>query len=110
MQFPLTIIAITALMMSGSLWAGSVDLSSFNCGSKAIEIGMSPADIKASCGQNWEPAFISKHTRPALHADEEGEVSNDYFEKWMYKAADMSDTHVLLKNGEVIRIFTTTQN
>ncbi|MCX4188104.1 DUF2845 domain-containing protein [Methylophaga sp. OBS4] len=104
-------VSMMTLMMNGNVWAGSItDLTELNCGNKAIQIGMSPQDIKTICGRNWEPAFISKHIRPALHADEDGKVSNDYFEKWMYKAADKSDAHVLLKNGEVIRIFTTSQN
>lgn len=84
--------------------AGSADLSSLACGNQAIELGMSPEQIKSTCGQHWEPAFISKHERPALGADD---GSSDHFEKWMYKEAGKKDTHVVIKNGEVVRIFTT---
>ncbi len=100
----ISIIAVlTALSWMGNAMAGSADLSSLPCGTQAIKLGMSPDDIRTTCGQNWEPAFVSKHTRPALRADD---GSSDYFEKWMYKAVDKNDAHVILKNGEVVRIFT----
>ena len=97
------IAALTALSWMGHAMAGSADLSSLPCGTQAIELGMSPEEIRTSCGRNWEPTFISKHTRPALRADD---GSSDYFEKWMYHTADKNDIHVILKNGEVVRIFT----
>lgn len=100
--------AMLLLVMAATGWhglavAGSTDLSSLACGEKAIKLGMSPQDIKSTCGQNWKPAYISKHKRPAVGADD---GSNDLFEKWMYKAAGKKDTHVVIKNGEVVRIFT----
>lgn len=104
MRFISIIVALTALSWMSNATAGSTDLSSLPCGTQAIKLGMSPEDIRTTCGQQWEPAFISKHTRPALGADD---GSSDYFEKWMYKTADKKDTHVILKNGEVVRIFTT---
>jgi hypothetical protein len=102
-----TFLFFTALSWAGCTWSGSVvDLTGFDCGTGTIEIGMSPEDIKRSCGNNCEPVFVSKHERPALKGD-----AMDHFEKWLYKAAaGQNETHVLLKNGEVIRIFTTTRN
>ncbi|MTI64428.1 MAG: DUF2845 domain-containing protein [Methylophaga sp.] len=89
-------------MFSSAVLAGSADLSSLPCGTQAITLGMSPQQIKSTCGQAWEPSYISKHKRPAL-GDEEG---HDLFEKWMYSTADSKATHVIFKNGEVVRIFT----
>ncbi len=89
-------------LFSSAVLAGSADLSSLPCGSQAIKLGMSPQQIKSTCGQNWQPSYISKHERPAL-GDEKG---NDHFEKWMYNTADNKATHVIFKNGEVVRIFT----
>ncbi len=91
-----------ASLFSSAVLAGGADLSSLPCGSQAIQLGMSPQQIKSTCGQSWEPSYISTHERPAL-GDEEG---HDYFEKWMYKTADSHATHVIFKNGEVVRIFT----
>lgn len=98
-------LSIVAFVLSwaGVAVAGSVDLSSLPCGSQAIKLGMSPDDIKTSCGQHWEPDFVSKHERPSRKAKD---GSNDYFEKWMYRVSGQSDTHVILRNGEVVRIFT----
>jgi hypothetical protein len=96
---------MTVLTLAGwhsAVLAGSIDLPSLACGDQAIKLGMSPAQIKSTCGKQWEPAYISKHQRDAL-GDAEG---NDLFEKWMYKAADQKDAHVIIKNGEVVRIFT----
>lgn len=98
----LTLAAI-ALSWSGLAVAGSADLASLACGAQTIKLGMSPDDIKTTCGQHWEPDFISKHERPALGADD---GSSDYFEKWMYRTADENDAHVIIRNGEVVRIFT----
>lgn len=106
----LTIMGLVAgLGLAGSAWAGSSDMDKLQCGAKAIELGMSADDIKLTCGQNWEPSYISKHTRPAVGADELAEQDNDQFEKWMYRTAGTNDTHVILKNDEVIRIFTMVQ-
>lgn len=91
-----------ACLSSSAVMAGSLDLSSLSCGGEAIKLGMSPQQIKSTCGQAWEPSYISKHKRPAL-GDEEG---HDLFEKWMYSTADSKATHVIFKNGEVVRIFT----
>lgn len=94
---------------TSAVWAGSSDMEEFQCGTQAIVLGMSPADIKATCGQQWKPAYISKHTRPAVGMDEAAKTDEDHFEKWMYRTAGHTDTHVILKNGEVIRIFTMVQ-
>lgn len=91
-----------ASLFSSAVLAGGADLASLPCGGEAIKLGMSPQQIKSICGQSWEPSYISKHERPAL-GDEEG---HDYFEKWMYNTADNNATHVIFKNGEVVRIFT----
>lgn len=96
-------LAAIALGWTGVVSAGSADLPSLPCGSQAIKLGMSPDDIRTTCGQHWEPSFISKHERPALGADD---GASDYFEKWMYRTSGNNDTHVILKNGEVVRIFT----
>lgn len=93
---------IMTSLFSSAILAGGADLPSLPCGSQAIKLGMSPQQIKSTCGQSWEPSYISKHERPAL-GDEEG---HDYFEKWMYNTADSNATHVIFKNGEVVRIFT----
>lgn len=98
----LTLAAIT-LGWGGVAAAGSADLSSLPCGTQAIKLGMSPDDIKTTCGQFWEPSFVSKHERPALGTDD---GSSDYFEKWMYRTVGENDTHVIIRNGEVVRIFT----
>lgn len=98
----LIFIAMTA-GWSGFALAGTTDLDSLACGEHAIELGMSPADIKTTCGQLWKPAVISKHTRPAVGASK---AENDHFEKWMYKTAGRAATHVIIKNDAVVRIFT----
>jgi len=98
----LTLAAI-ALSWTGLASAGSADLSSLPCGGQSIKLGMSPDDIKTTCGQHWEPDFVSKHERPSRQ-DENG--ASDHFEKWMYRTSGQNDTHVILKNGEVVRIFT----
>jgi len=95
--------------MTGASWAGSSDMDKFQCGTQAIVLGMSPDDIKATCGQNWKPDYISKHNRPSVGVVDTAEHGEDHFEKWMYRTADHNDTHVILKNGEVIRIFTMVQ-
>lgn len=101
-------VLVTLLSTAGGALAGSSDLERFHCGSNAIELGMSVADIKLSCGQSWKPAYVSKHTRAAVGENETNQ-SHDYFEKWMYNVAGKSDTHIILKNDEVIRIFTVVQ-
>lgn len=94
---------VLALSWTGLVSAGSADLSSLPCGTQAIKLGMSPDDIKTTCGQYWEPDFVSKHERPSRKAED---GSSDYFEKWMYRISGKNDTHVILRNGEVVRIFT----
>jgi hypothetical protein len=94
---------VLALSWTGLVSAGSADLSSLPCGTQAIKLGMSPDDIKTTCGQYWEPDFVSKHERPSRKAED---GSSDYFEKWMYRTSGKNDTHVILRNGEVVRIFT----
>lgn len=100
---------VSALGLARIALAGSSDMEQFQCGAKAIQLGMSAAEIKATCGKNWKPSYISKHIRPAVGADQAKKTENDHFEKWMYRSAGHNDTHVILKNGEVIRIFTMVQ-
>ena len=109
-EFTLLPLMLMVACLAGNAWAGSADLERLACGNKAIEIGMSSTEIQTNCGTSWQPSFTVKTTRPGLHADKDGQVPDDHFEKRMYKAAGKSDTHVLLKNGEVIRIFTTSPN
>lgn len=97
------ILAAIALCWTGMVSAGSADLSSLPCGSHAIKLGMSPDDIKTTCGHDWKPDFVSKHERPSKRAEN---GASDYFEKWMYRTSGKNDAHVILKNGEVVRIFT----
>jgi hypothetical protein len=96
-------LTMAAISSGPAVAAGTADLASLACGAHAITLGMSPADIKAACGQQWKPSYISKHTRPAVGKDD---GSKDHFEKWMYKLTGKKVTHVIFKNGEVVRIFT----
>jgi len=106
----LNIMVLALLFGVGSLaLAGSSDMEKFKCGAKAIELGMSTNDIKTSCGSNWKPSYISKHKRAAVGSKKSGEQAQDHFEKWMYSTSGKSDTHIILKNDEVIRIFTVVQ-
>lgn len=97
------IIMTMAAGWAGTTLAGTTDLDSYACGDHAIELGMSPEDIKSTCGLLWKPAVISKHVRPATGTQAGGE---NHFEKWMYKTAGQEVTHVIIKNDAVVRIFT----
>lgn len=99
---------VLSLTGAGIAAAETVDLTSYRCGQNAIKIGMTPNQIQSQCGAEKEPVFISKHSRPALHASADDQNKNDYFEKWMYSDEGQGATHVLLKNGKVIKIFTNT--
>jgi len=105
------IISMAALLFSTSVFAGSASSheETMACGSNSIKIGMSTDDIKAICGQFWEPAFISKHTRPVLRKVSASDEENDYFEKWLYRIVDHQETHVVIKNGQIVKIFNTPQ-
>lgn len=93
-----------AIMPASAVLAESANLDSLPCGSQAITLGMNPQQIKATCGQNWKPAYISKHKRPAAGSNGS---AKDHFEKWMYyMAGSKKAAHVIIKNGEVVRIFT----
>lgn len=105
---------MTKMMLFASIYltcsvsfAGSLEMESYQCGKKAIEVGMTIEEIQIVCGGYTSPFYISKHVRPSLHAAEDGSTPDDLFEKWMYKTAGQNDTHVLIKNGVVVRIFTT---
>ncbi|WP_289282257.1 MULTISPECIES: DUF2845 domain-containing protein [unclassified Methylophaga] len=101
-------LAALGLGFSGVSHAGSSEyLDSYSCGKSAIEIGMNIDEIKLMCGQTWQPSNVVKSVRPALEVGKDGERLQDNFEKWMFKTVSDGSTHVLLKNGEVIRIFTT---
>lgn len=92
-----------ALMLGsfGVLAGGSNEVASVSCGvSAAIEVGMTPADVKDHCGSSWQPSYISEHVRPRSNGDE------DIFHKWLVHPAGLPETHVVFKNGEVVRIFT----
>lgn len=111
MQLSTLLVPMTALLFSASVFAGSASSheESMACGSNNITIGMSTDDIKAICGQFWEPAFISKHTRPVLRKVADSDEENDYFEKWLYRVVEDQETHVVIKNGQIVKIFNTPQ-
>ena len=90
------------LMGSSALWAGgSNEVASVSCGVKAaIEVGMTPVDVKSNCGETWQPSYVSEHVRPRSNGDE------DIFHKWLVHPDGLPETHVVFKNGEVVRIFT----
>ncbi len=101
-------LAALGLSFSGFAQAGSSQyLDSYSCGKAAIEIGMKIDQIKHLCGQSWKPSNVVRSVRPALKVGKDGVRLEDNFEKWMFKTLRNGSTHVLLKNGEVIRIFTT---
>ena len=103
-------VPMAVLLLSGNAIAGSASshTDTMSCGSNSISVGMSTDDIKMICGQFWEPAFISKHTRPTLKKVVETEADqSDYFEKWLYRTVEQQETHVVIKNGQVVKIFNT---
>ncbi|MDX1572522.1 MAG: hypothetical protein R3341_00755 [Methylophaga sp.] len=92
-----------ALLLGSSVVfaGGSAEVPSVKCGvSAAIEVGMTPADVKSECGKAWEPSYVSEHVRPRSNGDE------DIFHKWLVHPEGLPETHVVIKNGEVVRIFT----
>lgn len=96
------------LSFTGLAHAGSSQyLDHYSCGKSAIEVGMDVDQIMHVCGENWQPSNVVKSVRPALKVGKDGERLQDNFEKWMFKTMSKGSTHVLLKNGKVIRIFTT---
>lgn len=104
-------VSMATLLVSASALAGnsSSHESSMACGANSITIGMSTDDIKAICGQYWEPAFISVHTRPVLRKVADSEQENDQFEKWLYRIVEKQETHVIIKNDKIVKIFNTPQ-
>ncbi|HAO23880.1 MULTISPECIES: DUF2845 domain-containing protein [unclassified Methylophaga] len=104
-------VSMATLLLSGPAFAGNASSheESMACGSNSITIGMSTDDIKTICGQFWEPAFISSHTRPVLRKVADSDQVNDHFEKWLYRIVDNQETHVVIKNGLVVKIFNTPQ-
>jgi hypothetical protein len=100
-----TLLTAIALLTTSVSMAGSLEMESFQCGKNAIEVGMTVDEVKTVCA-SYVPSYISKHARPALRAAKDGSTPDDLFEKWMYKTAGSNDTHVLIKNGVVVRIFT----
>lgn len=104
-------VSMATLLVSVTAFAGnsSSHESSMACGANSITIGMTTDDIKAICGQFWEPAFISVHTRPVLKKVADSDQENDQFEKWLYRIVENQETHVIIKNGQVVKIFNTPQ-
>lgn len=104
-------VSMAALLVSATAVAGnsSSHEDSMACGANSITIGMSTDDIKSICGQFWEPAFISVHTRPVLRKVADSDVENDQFEKWLYRIVEKQETHVIIKNGQIVKIFNTPQ-
>lgn len=104
-------VSMATLLLSASAFAGSASSheESMECGSNSITIGMSTDDIKTICGQFWEPAFISSHTRPVLRKVADSDQVNDHFEKWLYRIVEKQETHVVIKNGQIVKIFNTPQ-
>ena len=111
MRLSTFLVPVATLLFSANIFAGSASSheETMTCGSNSITIGMSTDDIKAICGQFWEPAFISKHTRPVLRKVADSDVENDYFEKWLYRMVEDQETHVVIKNGQIVKIFNTPQ-
>ncbi len=93
---------LSLLLGSSIVFAGgSVEVPSVSCGiSSAIEVGMTPDDVKSQCGQAWQPSYVSEHVRSRSNGDP------DIFHKWLVHPEGLPETHVVLKNGEVVRIFT----
>jgi len=93
---------LTLLLGSSIVFAGgSVEVPSVRCGvSAAIEVGMTPDDVTSHCGQTWQPSYVSEHVRSRSNGDP------DIFHKWLLHPEGLPETHVVLKNGEVVRIFT----
>ena len=108
----LVTVSMAVLLMSATASAGNATShqNSMACGANSITIGMTTDDIKTVCGQFWEPAFISTHTRPAIKkvADSD-QLLDDHFEKWLYRTVDKQETHVVIKNGQIVKIFNTSQ-
>lgn len=104
-------VAMAALFVSTTANAGNLSSheNSMACGANSITIGMSIDDIKTTCGQFWKPAFISLHTRPVLRKVANSDHENDQFEKWLYRTVEKQETHVIIKNGQVVKIFNTPQ-
>lgn len=97
------ILQVSALLLGSMSLAQATDIKEFDCGYGVVKPNMTPEQIKLACGSNWVPSYISEHERPSA----KDKSKTDYFEKWMYKHTRSEATHVLLKNGRVVRIFTT---
>lgn len=93
---------LALLLGSSVVYAGgSNEVDSVSCGvSAAIEVGMTPKDVETNCGKTWQPSYVSEHVRPRSNGDE------DIFQKWLVHPEGLPETHVVFKNGEVVRIFT----
>lgn len=92
-------------IFSTIVYAGSSDLSSLNCGFSEIKVGMTLEEIEANCDPEVRPAFISQHSRPVPPSAKNGDATHDEFQKWMYYPANQQTTHVVIRNGTVVRIF-----
>lgn len=105
----IAIICVGALSFMGLFstiaQAGSTDLVSLNCGTSDITIGMTLQEIEAKCDPAIRPAYISEHTRPIPAKVAGGELSHDLYQKWMFYPPGQQTTHVLIRNGVVMRIF-----
>lgn len=107
----LVTVSMATLLVSATASAGNITShqNSMACGANSITIGMTTDDIKTVCGQFWEPAFISTHTRPVLKKVADSTQLDDHFEKWLYRIVDNQETHVVIKNGHIVKIFNTPQ-
>lgn len=99
----MTILIITGLFLTQMTVVHATEQKQFSCGKAKIELGMTPEQIKLVCGKSWKPSYISEHHRPSLKEDKK----MDHFIKWMYKTGTKTATHILIKNGKVVRIFQT---
>lgn len=102
---------LTAILMfstlTASAYAGSTSTEIMPCGSNQITLGMTPDEIIDTCGKAGEPAMVTEHVRPAL-GENVSKTAEDVFEKWLYPTDDnRGNAHVVIKNGEVVKIFTT---
>ncbi|AFJ03662.1 hypothetical protein Q7C_2541 [Methylophaga frappieri] len=79
---------------------GSRDVPDVACGDNKILVGMTLDEVMAGCTPNWKPAYISEHIRSRRDG------SSDTYHKWLIYPVDQPGTHVLFKNGEIVRIFT----
>lgn len=96
---------VSCMALASNVFAASVDHEQFICGQKQITLGMAIEKARLDCGPFGQPDFISEHSRPNRKVSNELDNHFDIYEKWLYKSPINGDTHILFKNGQVIRIF-----